>query len=390
MVKRWRAVFLIPLVMTMASTMAGSAQPAAHRWRIRASPSPGGTDNILNAVAMTRRHGWAVGENQTPHATRTLVERYSAAQARWTVVPSPNPRGGGELFDVAGGDADAWAVGDGFALHWNGSVWRATAVPRVHRGVLTGVSIRSRRDVWAVGSRSTASGAPVPWTVHWNGRRWASVAAPSPGAGGSGLSRTAVFSGVAVVPGTSQVIAVGTADGRGRGTGNAVVERWTGHKWVIASIPTVPGKVDYLTSVVAVSRTDAWAVGSVYSASPHTLALHWNGTRWKRAATPDPGNGEFTGVAASGANSLWVVGDDQPNGSAWTKPLIEHWNGHRWTNANAPAAPVGKPGQCGLSDGYQGLLGIAAIPRSTAATAVGYHDQLTCGTPRRTLIEQHP
>jgi hypothetical protein len=390
MVKGGPAVFLVPAVVVslavVASPATGTAQAATSPWRIAAAPNPSSsTYNILNAVVMTRRHGWAVGAYETAHATRTLVERYSAATGRWTVVPSPNPPGGGALSDVTGDDADAWAVGGGFAMHWNGSAWHAATLPRVN-GELTGISMRSSSDVWAVGARSTASGATVPWTAHWNGSHWAAVAAPNPGAASTGTA----FEAVAVVPGTSQVIAVGTANGRGRGSGNAFVERWTGRKWVIASIPSVPGKVDDLTSVVALSRTDAWAVGSVYSASPHTLALHWNGTAWKRVTTPDPGNGEFTSIAGSGATSLWAAGDDQPNGSTWTTPLIEHWNGHSWTDANAPAAPVGKPGHCGLSDGYQGLLGIAATPGAAAATAVGYHDQLSCGTPRRTLLEQHP
>lgn len=76
----------------------------------------------------------------------------------------------------------ARAVGGGFAMHWNGSVWRPVNLPRVHGG-LTGISIRSSRDAWGVGSRTTASGASAPWTVHWNGRAWTRVSTPDPGNG---------------------------------------------------------------------------------------------------------------------------------------------------------------------------------------------------------------
>jgi len=59
-----------------------------------------------------------------------------------------------------------------------------------------------------------------------------------------------------------------------------------------------------LNSVAATSGTDAWAVGSFFTATGgyQTLILHWNGTSWQRVASPDPSGARkfniLTGVAA--------------------------------------------------------------------------------------------
>ena len=40
-----------------------------------------------------------------------------------------------------------------------------------------------------------------------------------------------------------------------------------------------------------------------------TLILRWNGTRWVRVASPDPGSSnDLNGVAASSSGNAWTVG----------------------------------------------------------------------------------
>src|SRR5262249_44493791 len=46
--------------------------------------------------------------------------------------------------------SDAWAVGQGDTLHWDGSAW--ALVPRAHTGSLQRVKIVGPNDVWAVGA----------------------------------------------------------------------------------------------------------------------------------------------------------------------------------------------------------------------------------------------
>jgi hypothetical protein len=376
------------------------AAAAGPHWSIAASAQPGTAVNLLSSVVLTRTRGWAVGlEQNSTGGSRTLIERYSANSRSWSAVTSPNAGTDVDnvLSGVAGNDANAWAVGSygsypsrrPLALHWNGSGWRVVPTPAVSNGQLSGVAVLSAKNVWAVGQRTSASGWAVPLVVHWNGARWTVVGAPTPAAPTSSSPRTATLSAVTRVPGTTQLFAVGTANDRGRGSGNAFVERWKGGRWSLMTLPSMPGGVDSLVGVTAFSPRSATAVGNVYAASPHTLVMHWNGSRWRRVITPDAGNGQLSAVGGATASAIWAVGSSQ-SAQGWTVPLIMRWNGSSWKRVSAPAAPIGSAQSCpGLTDGYQQLLGVAVAPGSRLAAAVGYHDSLTCNVPRRSLAERY-
>lgn len=77
-----------------------------------------------------------------------------------------------------------------------------------------------------------------------------------------------------------------------------------------------------LYSVVAVSSTDAWAVGLHPNSS---LIVHWNGHDWSQSVA---GAGYYTGVAADSADDAWAVGGT--NWFAPTRTLAQHWNGKSW------------------------------------------------------------
>jgi hypothetical protein len=56
----------------------------------------------------------------------------------------------------------------------------------------------------------------------------------------------------------------------------------------LARIPN-PGTGALLNAVAATSHKDAWAVGYFNDGVTNsTLILHWNGTMWKRAPSPNP------------------------------------------------------------------------------------------------------
>ena len=64
----------------------------------------------------------------------------------------------------------------------------------------------------------------------------------------------------------------------------------------------------------ALSRTDAWAVGTSFG--PDDLTLHWNGTAWSQVSVPSPGstaNKQLSGVSAVSASDAWAVGYGQRN-----------------------------------------------------------------------------
>src|SRR5262249_51552993 len=95
-----------------------------------------------------------------------------------------------------------------------------------------------------------------------------------------------------------------------------------------AAVLTGTGVLD---DVVAITATNAWAVGhSGDVANPKTLVEHWNGTGWPRISV-SPAAGWLNGVAATSARDVWAVGF---SGSG---ALILHFNGTRWRRVASPA-----------------------------------------------------
>jgi hypothetical protein len=79
-----------------------------------------------------------------------------------------------------------------------------------------------------------------------------------------------------------------------------------------------------LFGITAVSPTDIWAFGSFFAANGSgnqmTLLLHWNGTDWSIASSPNPTNQSFladvlfAGVVPSPGN-VWIVGSEDATGT---------------------------------------------------------------------------
>src|SRR5579872_2227657 len=110
-----------------------------------------------------------------------------------------------------------------------------------------------------------------------------------------------------------------------------------------------------LSDVVAISATNAWAVGSTgSSSSAKTLIMHWNGTAWKRVASPSPaGSAVLSSVAATSPTNAWAIG------SAGNKTLILRWNGTTWEQVPSPHLASGS------------LISAMAATSPTNAWAVG-------------------
>jgi hypothetical protein len=144
-------------------------------------------------------------------------------------------------------------------------------------------------------------------------------------------------------------------DGKGGGPSYPLVLRWDGHAWRIVPVPDLPNAA--LMAVVAVARTDAWAVGSIDQRSEVPLALHWDGSSWTRIRLPYAGHrfAHLDGVAASGAADVWAVGDWATGHSGGT--LAMHFDGSRWrivrTPSPAPRPLLGRP--------YPGLESVAMV-----------------------------
>jgi hypothetical protein len=154
---------------------------------------------------------------------------------------------------------------------------------------LEGVFCTSSSNCWAVGGYSSG-GAELNQALRWNGTKWSKVTIPSPG-----------------------------------GTGS--------------------GSFSELFGVRCNSASDCWAVGD-YTTSTAELnqALHWNGTKWSKVTTPNPGgtsSGDFSvvfDVWCTSASNCWAAGEDGVLSGA-TEVILNQalrWNGTKWSQVTTP------------------------------------------------------
>jgi hypothetical protein len=105
-----------------------------------------------------------------------------------------------------------------------------------------------------------------------------------------------------------------------------------GH-WIGVQSPSPGSANNILGGVAVVSPRRAWAVGWYSNIAgtrgANTLIERWDGSSWKRQASPNPGGryGQdyLSGVAATSPADAWAVGDY--GSGLGGKTLIEHWDG---------------------------------------------------------------
>src|SRR5215468_4069293 len=156
------------------------------------APTPHLAGSFLQGVStLSASDAWAVGNFTAGKTAKTLVLHWNGTA--WAQVASPNVNGNGVLFGVAAlSPSDAWAVGQYTAgkdiktlvLHWNGTAWAHVPTPSPGRSPLndslSGVSVLSASDAWAVGASGHGHTQFAPQktlVLHWNGSRWTQVPA---------------------------------------------------------------------------------------------------------------------------------------------------------------------------------------------------------------------
>jgi hypothetical protein len=299
----------------------------------------------------------------------------ASACVGWTGVQPPNPSSSDNEFAGVAvlSSCNAWAVGyysDGTANqtlieHWNGGAWRQVPSPNpggsANNNVLRGVGAVSASDVWAVGDYFDGT-ALRTLVERWNGRSWKQVPSQDP----SGSANFNFLDGVAA---TSSRNAWAVGEYRNGNAERTLIERWNGAAWKQVRSPNPGGSANYntLSSVVATSSGNAWAVGDYRNAAGlQTLIAHWNGTAWKHVPSPNRTSfNELFDVAATSSRNAWAVGEYR-NGSA-DQTLIEHWNGSHWKYV--------KSQDLGGS-GTNNILSSVTATSSRNAWAVGYYSGL--------------
>jgi hypothetical protein len=344
-------LFLVlqPATPGSAGARRAGAPVCGENWGVNVSPSPAGGSQLEGVSAISSKDVWTVG---VTFSGILLAEHWDGTS--WTVVstPNPGPPGNQNLFAVSGAAGnDVWAVGyyndnNGrtlpLILHWDGTSWTLADVPvrPGHVYELFGVAAISTTDVWAVGV--TNAGAPtsvssndriITVALHWDGTSWSQVPTESP-------SKYDAFQGVG---GTSSnnVWAVGTQFGDAYEQ-KTLTEHWNGTKWTVVPSPNLGGgeSDDILAGVSGVAANDMWAVGNVSMPTQAvTLAMHWDGTSWTIADTPNPGANinQLMGVSAATSDNVYAVGDSVGwPGHPQQSTLIERWNGTSWTLVDSP------------------------------------------------------
>jgi hypothetical protein len=343
------------------------------KWRKVSVPNPGGTGsdsvNELYAVrCTTAANCWAVGARS--HGGALVNQALHWDGKKWTAVHTPNPGGTGndrlsELNDsTCVTPTNCWAVGDfgsstesptetrtNQVLHWNGKKWTRLRVANPagtgtgHVNTLYAVRCLSASNCNAVGdygTTSTTSGVLRNEALHWNGKTWSPAKTPNPGGTKPGAVNEAFALGCAV----NSCWAAGT-DGSTEPSARNLNEmlHWNGKNWAKTTTPnpdgTKAGANNELGAITCLVPADCWAVGNSGSnivgvGVGRNVALHWNGRKWRKVATPNPAGtatGDVNillGVRCVAAGNCWAVGAQES--ATGIRDEILHWNGTKWSD----------------------------------------------------------
>jgi hypothetical protein len=366
--------------------------PAAGIASTSSIPSPSFDSKLSGDTCPSVTDCWAVGFYG---AAVTLGQVLHFDGTAWSSVPIPEPGGqASSAYDYLNAvtctsSVSCWAVGYyrnqyrasvNEILHWNGATWTTVAAPqpggttsRMDQNHLYAVTCPLPTQCWAVGDRTSRTGAYLNEALRWNGKQWSVAAIQSPYGGARGDQNVA-----------EGVSCASTADctsvGYGRDHLGAYVNealRWNGRAWTTVSVPQPGGTTDpvdygYLGAVVCPAVGNCLAAGGYKSGRTGAYrneVLDWNGTKWARTKTPDPGGSiagsvnELTALSCITDGDCWAVGYyDNVRNTEVNEAL--HWDGTTWSS-------VATPRWSGKRLRDANLRGVACAS-SLACQAVGY------------------
>jgi hypothetical protein len=340
---------IISLFSPSGPTLQVSA-PICGTWETKPAPFPGISSEIELSGIATSPSGsiWIVG-----NATTLIGEGYHPAMSHWEGnhwrmigLPDVNREKAYLASAYFVGDADGWAVGHSLAvgpgaiaMHWNGWNWSLTPTPEV-LGALYRVRASSADDVWAVGWQNMAQPMQeFPLIMHWDGGTWQEVSIPAT------MAQTK-FTIYDVLPiSKDNVWVVGAYDQSG--PKEAPILHWDGTNWNTLPTPLQCSGHHALLSISAANTNDIWAVGSCDDGDPtvsQKLAQHWDGTRWtiSEVANSQQKLGFLSSVVALSSSDVWSVGTHTYNG---VTAFVQHWDGSTWQSI--PGPPVTMSPQSG-------------------------------------------
>jgi len=287
-------------------------------WTVFYPPNdPYSNSGLSGVAARAPNDAWAVGATAQPgYIDQTLIEHWDGSS--WSIVSSPSvesTRYANALTSVVAFAPNvAFAAGSYFDAddevshtlieRWDGTKW--SLMPTVDAGstFFEAISGSGPNDVWAVGAARFKHDHDELLAVHWNGFVWRPISVPRP------PGRFAIFEGVAdLAPNDAWAVGESYVGDRYK----TLTEHWNGATWSLVPSPNVANtSSNDLYAVSATSSGDVWAVGDSLSADQQTddtLLLHWDGTRWRVHASPNPARlNELDAVAAVTPTDIWTVG----------------------------------------------------------------------------------
>jgi len=236
------------------------------------------------------------------------------------------------------GDNLGWHT---LAMHWNGSAWTVvrTPNPAASNDELWSVLALPSHDAWVIGQAGNRR-----LTLHWTGTTWQSEPIPT-------IRHHRRSGPIALgTDGDGGVWAAGATNGPGYGA--SLYYRWTGRSWVKTPSPAVLVNTPGPSAIAGSSPTDMWAVGNPCCDGyviAHLVDGHWQDMRASLPADVHQFGAVLYGVAAVSRSDAWAVGSAYlPQiGKSANAPsiaaLILHWDGKQWT-------PTGVPGLFSIGD----------------------------------------
>jgi hypothetical protein len=348
-----RAGVVLGSVTAAVATMAASlpAPAATPTWQIATTVHYGPAANASGysaVVAPGKDDAWVFGGTNPGGSSSPAAEHWDGK--RWRAWSLPTGLNGFIVAAAAWSPGDIWAVGGGYALHWNGARW-TVAKTWSQAGQTTSVVVVSPSDVWVFGS-SSFSGEASLGAWHYNGRAWTRAA----GVAG------AIYRASALSPGDIWAITISPRGGS--------VVHYDGRAWAREAAAGAVLADTQLDDVLAVTAGSVWVSGvsPANAADGHLVLVHWNGRSWKRFVAPwlvqQPERS-----APDGAGGIWipvVTGGQSP--ATWILHLSRTGAWTRTRIAAGPGTGVGV-GDLALIPGTRTLWGTGGLLTATGGNA---------------------
>lgn len=341
---------------------------------LAAAASPFSLTGLNGVFCTSAQNCWAVGSQQSGAGKPMLNQILHWNGKTWRKAPVPNPGGTAngdvnELFAIRClNGRSCWAVGEDSrgglavlnqALHWNGRNWSKVRTPnpggskKDDVNELFDVTCTSAANCWTVGDFGTPMGPNqklLNQVLHWNGKIWSRVRTINPG-GTSAGHLNSLFSVRCGSAGSCIAVGdYGTASGTSTYLMLNEALHWNGKRWSKVRTPdpggTRFGNFSQLDALACSSPTSCWGAGSYGTNEPTTKSLneilHWNGKKWTKSTTPNPGgtglgdSNQLVGGTCSSARNCWTVGSYDTNVGARVNEAL-HWNGKRWSLIHTPS-----------------------------------------------------